>query len=235
LEELTVKKLVGDLSTNSVILIDGTSYYIIDGGTEGSLFPGCTVIQSIDGQRLRKITDTCLVDVVAEVQVTPHDRVREEFGRVVGCGVFVLRVVPEDDTVVPIIPARTELLVGNRADGQGWCVAGGKIEAIESYIDGAIRELHEELGLDVTEDNVGLIGSICTEGYINGVLTPVLSYAFLVTEYVGVPVFNPLEFTEIKWVNIETAETDVQLFTPTAIGLALYKTSLKYPSTAVIS
>jgi 8-oxo-dGTP pyrophosphatase MutT (NUDIX family) len=57
-----------------------------------------------------------------------------------------------------------------------WALPGGRIEPDETAIGAALREMHEEVGLELTEDNVvGVLDDFVTDsGYV---ITPVVTMA----------------------------------------------------------
>ena len=196
-----MKKLISELNLNSVIEIEGVKYYLIN---KNLPLPGLNLIQSLDGTEVKNITSVCEVEVIAEVP----DQVRIEFGRVVGCGLIALK--------------QNEVLLGRRSDGQGYCIAGGKVKIGETYQEAAIREFKEEFGLVANSESTKFIGSICTNAYIRGELTDVISYIFWAPEYDG-NINQNEEMVEIQWVPLDSAETKVSLFTPTKMALNLFK------------
>ena len=52
------------------------------------------------------------------------------------------------------------LLLGDRTDGHGWAVPGGKIESDETVLEAALRELAEETGLRIDPAKPGTFHSI---------------------------------------------------------------------------
>ncbi|MBV9460425.1 MAG: CoA pyrophosphatase [Bradyrhizobium sp.] len=78
-------------------------------------------------------------------------------------------------------PGETALLLTRRAAGlrahrAQWALPGGRCDAGETQVEGALRELREELGLDLTADAVlGLLDDYPTRsGYL---ITPVVVWA----------------------------------------------------------
>ena len=70
----------------------------------------------------------------------------------------------------------TRRAAGLRAHAGQWALPGGRIEPGESAVDGALRELREEVGLDLGPDAVlGLLDDYVTRsGYV---MTPVVCWA----------------------------------------------------------
>lgn len=54
-----------------------------------------------------------------------------------------------------LTPGNRHILLIERGDGHGWALPGGGLDAGETAIDGCVRELAEETGLQVTTDQVG--------------------------------------------------------------------------------
>ena len=69
-------------------------------------------------------------------------KIREHIGQdlvmTVGCGVLV-----EDD--------EGRVLLQKRSDTGEWCIPGGGMEPVETFEETAIRELREEVGIEVSE------------------------------------------------------------------------------------
>ena len=57
-----------------------------------------------------------------------------------------------------IITDGTNLLLGRITGGHGWDIPKGGVDAGESHIEGAIRELREETGLIVSENELSFLG-----------------------------------------------------------------------------
>jgi ADP-ribose pyrophosphatase YjhB (NUDIX family) len=75
-----------------------------------------------------------------------HDRFRQEFGT----------ITPKIGADAAIFNKNGEILLMERADGTGWCLPCGWVEANERPVDAMRREVREETGLEVTVS--GLVG-----------------------------------------------------------------------------
>ncbi len=92
----------------------------------------------------------------------------------VGCGVLVEN-------------AKGQLLLQKRSDTGQWCVPGGALEPGETYLEAAIRELSEEVGIKVK--NLELYGLYSGDDrmihYPNGDVVYSLSVIFITRDYDG--------------------------------------------------
>jgi 8-oxo-dGTP pyrophosphatase MutT (NUDIX family) len=79
---------------------------------------------------------------------------------------------PRDETAV-LLTLRAASLRAHRSQ---WALPGGRCDEEETPVEGALRELHEELGLELGEENVlGLLDDYPTRsGYL---ITPVVVWA----------------------------------------------------------
>jgi len=98
----------------------------------------------------------------------------------------------------------TRRAAGLRAHRAQWALPGGRCDAGETQVEAALRELHEELGLELSPDAVlGLLDDYPTRsGYL---ITPVVVWA----ENGGTIVPNPQEVASVHKIgldNIELAE-----------------------------
>ncbi len=78
----------------------------------------------------------------------------------------------------------TRRAAGLRAHAGQWALPGGRLDAGEGPVEGALRELHEEIGLDLGEESVlGLLDDYVTRsGYV---MTPVVCWAGAVDGFAG--------------------------------------------------
>jgi len=90
---------------------------------------------------------------------------------------------------------------GLRAHGGQWALPGGRCDSGETAIDAALRELHEELGLEVTPGAVlGLLDDYPTRsGYL---ITPVVVWA----SESAVISPNPQEVASVHRIGLDTVE-----------------------------
>ena len=78
----------------------------------------------------------------------------------------------------------TRRAAGLRAHAGQWALPGGRLDAGEGPVDGALRELHEEIGLELGPGSVlGLLDDYVTRsGYV---MTPVVCWAGPVDGFAG--------------------------------------------------
>jgi 8-oxo-dGTP pyrophosphatase MutT (NUDIX family) len=78
----------------------------------------------------------------------------------------------------------TRRAAGLRAHAGQWALPGGRLDAGEGPVEGALRELHEEIGLDLGQESVlGLLDDYVTRsGYV---MTPVVCWAGPVDGFAG--------------------------------------------------
>lgn len=90
--------------------------------------------------------------------------------------------VTEQDGVATLVITRRA--AGLRAHAGQWALPGGRLDPGEGPVDGALRELHEEIGLDLPPSAVlGLLDDYVTRsGYV---MTPVVCWAGPVDGFAG--------------------------------------------------
>ncbi len=96
------------------------------------------------------------------------------------------------------------LLVKTRRDGH-WVFPGGQIEVGENLIDGVIREVKEESGMDVTVSHlVGVFSNTATyEGHSGVKIVPTKVMFDFVCEPVGGEFNTSDETSDVRWVRKE--------------------------------
>lgn len=130
-----------------------------------------------------------------------------EDGRVVGCGTIIMK--------------DNKILLGRRSDGQGWCLAGGKVDKGETPEQAAVRELYEEFG--VTAGAMSLVGVIETSSIIRGNMRDVYSHIYVANEYLMPKELKiNREMLAFQWVSAADIVQMVNVFTPTRQAIQMY-------------
>lgn len=105
---------------------------------------------SYDRERYEKLM-TLTADSYADVLAETSENIREMFAAEMG------HITPKVGADAAIFNERGEILLMERADGSGWCLPCGWVEAQERPRDTAVREVWEETGLRVrVEQLVGV-------------------------------------------------------------------------------
>ncbi|QEK11399.1 NUDIX hydrolase [Crassaminicella thermophila] len=112
-----------------------------------------------------------------------------------------------------------KILLGERTDGQGWSMAGGKLEEGEDYETAAKRELNEEF--DIFATTLNCLGAVTSEVYIKGKKSIVRPTVFLCKDYTGIPKPYLPEMKELRWIGLNELSS-VELFKPTKEIIDLY-------------
>lgn len=69
-----------------------------------------------------------------------------------------MRTIQRDIVGAFIFSADNKLLIGKAGVYQGtWCIPGGGIDADETKLQAVIREVHEETGLDIQNEQIELL------------------------------------------------------------------------------
>jgi ADP-ribose pyrophosphatase YjhB (NUDIX family) len=78
-----------------------------------------------------------------DVLDVPAETIRKQFADEVGT------ITPKVGTDAAIFNERGEILLMERSDGSGWCLPCGFVEPGETPVEGIIREVREETGLEI--------------------------------------------------------------------------------------
>ncbi|MBM3181168.1 MAG: NUDIX domain-containing protein [Chloroflexi bacterium] len=78
-----------------------------------------------------------------ELLAVPDKTIRERFLVEIG------HITPKVGTDAAIFNENGEILLLERADGSGWCLPCGFVEPNETPVEGIIREVREETGLEI--------------------------------------------------------------------------------------
>ncbi|QZY54192.1 NUDIX domain-containing protein [Crassaminicella profunda] len=118
-----------------------------------------------------------------------------------------------------ILMKNNKILLGLRADGQGWSMAGGKLEEGENYEMAVKRELQEEFNLLAKKNKC--LGEVTSRAFVKGVETLVQPKIFFCEEFEGEPKPQLSEMDELRWFGLNEL-TSIQLFAPTKAVIEEY-------------
>lgn len=155
-------------------------------------------MQNYDVKVIKEMDYDKLIELINSL--TPNEII--ELSNQVGYPVFtrlcmgVLKhkfVLLQDGAAAIIVNKDGQILLQSRADRDKWGVPGGCQELGERFEDTVIREVKEETNLDVTEDNLELIGIVSGNSrrneYPNGDVVINNTALYCVRNYSG----------ELKW------------------------------------
>jgi 8-oxo-dGTP pyrophosphatase MutT (NUDIX family) len=111
---------------------------------------------------------------------------------------------------VIIMNDEDKVLITKRADNGRWDFPGGGCEEEDSFKQTAVKEMKEELNLDILEEDLEFLGVISASPlnimeYPNNSKTKYYTTVFGVTQYTGDIKFADGENTEYAFVNLEDA------------------------------
>lgn len=165
-------------------------------------------IKKLTNADKRNLSYDYLVEVINNL--TPDEII--ELSNIIGYPVFtrlcmgVLKhkfVLLQDGAAAIIVNERGQILLQSRADNNKWGLPGGCQELGERFEDTVIREVKEETNLDITEDNLELIGIVSggsrRNEYPNGDVVINNTALYCVKNYSG----------EIKW---DSESKDMKFF-----------------------
>lgn len=165
-------------------------------------------IKKLNNADKRNLSYDYLVEVINKL--TPDEII--ELSNIIGYPVFtrlcmgVLKhkfVLLQDGAAAIIVNESGQILLQSRADNNKWGLPGGCQELGERFEDTVIREVKEETNLDITEDNLELIGIVSggsrRNEYPNGDVVINNTALYCVKNYSG----------EIKW---DSESKDMKFF-----------------------
>lgn len=106
--------------------------------------------------------------------------------------------------------------------GEGtWTLPGGKLEYMESFVNGLEREVFEETNLKINKDNIKLIRlgtDMAPDAHF-------VTAGFFCDSFTGEPkVMEPDEITEWKWFDIN--KLPAKIYTPSQKVIAAWKSNI---------
>ena len=155
-------------------------------------------IRKLSNQEKRDLTYERLVEIIN--QLSPDEII--ELSNIIGYPVFTRLcmnelkhkfVLLQDGAAAIIVNDKGQILLQSRTDNERWGLPGGCQELGERFEETVIREVKEETNLDITEDNLELIGIIAggtrRKEYPNGDVVINNTALYCVKNYTG----------EVKW------------------------------------
>ena len=105
-----------------------------------------------------------------------------------------------------------KVLLGNRKDGQGWSLAGGKQEKNETLEECAYRELEEEFGLRA--NHLEYVGKVFSEALVKGIVRKVAPSIYICHEFEGEIKLQESEMLSYQWMDLKETLKIENLFLP---------------------
>ena len=165
-------------------------------------------IRNLSNQEKRDLTYERLVEIIN--QLSPDEII--ELSNIIGYPVFTRLcmnelkhkfVLLQDGAAAIIVNDKGQILLQSRTDNDRWGLPGGCQELGERFEETVIREVKEETNLEITEDNLELIGIIAggtrRKEYPNGDVVINNTALYCVKNYTG----------EVKW---DSESKDMRFF-----------------------
>jgi 8-oxo-dGTP pyrophosphatase MutT (NUDIX family) len=165
-------------------------------------------IRNLSNQEKRDLTYERLVEIIN--QLSPDEII--ELSNIIGYPVFTRLcmnelkhkfVLLQDGAAAIIVNDKGQILLQSRTDNERWGLPGGCQELGERFEETVIREVKEETNLEITEDNLELIGIIAggtrRKEYPNGDVVINNTALYCVKNYKG----------EVKW---DSESKDMRFF-----------------------
>jgi len=165
-------------------------------------------IRNLSNQEKRDLTYERLVEIIN--QLSPDEII--ELSNIIGYPVFTRLcmnelkhkfVLLQDGAAAIIVNDKGQILLQSRTDNERWGLPGGCQELGERFEETVIREVKEETNLEITEDNLELIGIIAggtrRKEYPNGDVVINNTALYCVKNYTG----------EVKW---DSESKDMRFF-----------------------
>ncbi len=165
-------------------------------------------IRNLSNQEKRDLTYEKLVEIIN--QLSPDEII--ELSNIIGYPVFTRLcmnelkhkfVLLQDGAAAIIVNDKGQILLQSRTDNERWGLPGGCQELGERFEETVIREVKEETNLEITEDNLELIGIIAggtrRKEYPNGDVVINNTALYCVKNYTG----------EVKW---DSESKDMRFF-----------------------
>ena len=165
-------------------------------------------IRNLSNQEKRDLTYERLVEIIN--QLSPDEII--ELSNIIGYPVFTRLcmnelkhkfVLLQDGAAAIIVNDKGQILLQSRTDNERWGLPGGCQELGERFEETVIREVKEETNLDITEDNLELVGIIAggtrRKEYPNGDVVINNTALYCVKNYTG----------EVKW---DSESKDMRFF-----------------------
>ena len=165
-------------------------------------------IRKLSNQEKRDLTYERLVEIIN--QLSPDEII--ELSNIIGYPVFTRLcmnelkhkfVLLQDGAAAIIVNDKGQILLQSRTDNERWGLPGGCQELGERFEETVIREVKEETNLEITEENLELIGIIAggtrRKEYPNGDVVINNTALYCVKNYTG----------EVKW---DSESKDMRFF-----------------------